>query len=179
METRDGDKFHGRWMQDATTKEWIGNPARSGEVEDMLTACKNKDGEGERKHSRAITIQDMEALYEYSEKNLLKKDGAYGSTLKIGLTGSLLLFNALATTGFTIWTRYGLLVILNFIQYSLTGNHRNCETISLQYGNLEFSNSINRRQGDFFIVNLRNRKNWQRRVKKNEQQLNGMYLLFR
>ena len=51
METRDGDKFRGRWMQDATTKEWIGNPARSGEVEDMLTACKNKDGEGERKHS--------------------------------------------------------------------------------------------------------------------------------
>ena len=105
METRDGDKFRGRWMQDATTKEWIGNPARSGEVEDMLTACKNKDGEGERKHSRAITIQDMEALYEYSEKNLVKKDSAYSSTPEIGLTGSLLLFNALATTGFTIWTR--------------------------------------------------------------------------
>ncbi|KAF8801213.1 hypothetical protein BYT27DRAFT_7226962 [Phlegmacium glaucopus] len=153
----DGDRFRGRWMQDGVTKEWIGNPARSGEVEDMLSACKNKDGEGERKHSRAITIQDMEALYVYSEKNLVKKEDASGIPLslsEVGLAASSLFFNALSTTGFTIWTR-------------------NCETISLQYGNLEFPDWRNRHQGEFFTVNLRNRKNWQRRVKKNEQQLNG------
>ncbi|KAF8808846.1 hypothetical protein BYT27DRAFT_7210506 [Phlegmacium glaucopus] len=110
----DGDRFRGRWMQDGVTKEWIGNPARSGEVEDMLSACKNKDGEGERKHSRAITIQDMEALYVYSEKNLVKKEDASGiplSLLEVGLAASSLFFNALSTTGFTIWTRYGKLVV--------------------------------------------------------------------
>ena len=102
---RDGDRFRGRWMQDPVTKEWMGNPARSGEVEDMLSACKNKDGEGERKHSRAIMIQDMELLNEYSEKNLSKTDGTPSASSEIRLTGSLLFFNALATTGFTIWTR--------------------------------------------------------------------------
>ena len=90
------------------TGDWTGNPARSGEVEDMLSACKNKDGEGERKHSRAMTIQDMEAFYEYSKKNQPskeKRDSTPSGLSEIGLTGSLLLFNALATTGFTIWTR--------------------------------------------------------------------------
>lgn len=90
------------------TGGWTGNPTRSGEVEDMLSACKNKDGEGERKHSRAITIQDMEALYEHSEKNYPskdKRDGVPSGLSEIGSRGSLLFFNALATTGFTIWTR--------------------------------------------------------------------------
>ena len=48
---------------------WVGNPAKSATVEDMLDACKNKDGEGERKHSQAIYIEDMCKLHDNYLKN--------------------------------------------------------------------------------------------------------------
>jgi antirestriction protein len=44
-------------------KEWVGNPVRSAAVEDMLEACKNKDGKGEQRHSRAMSIEDMQNLH--------------------------------------------------------------------------------------------------------------------
>ena len=57
---------------------------------------------------------------------------------------------------------------------------RNCETTSLQYKHFEFSPDIVHREGPlvdesapFFKVNLRNRKNWQKRTKNGEHQMNG------
>ena len=54
------------------------------------------------------------------------------------------------------------------------------EATTLQYKNLEFLHGrrkegafIEDPQKHFFKVNLRNRKNWQKRVKNGEQQLNG------
>ena len=44
---RQGDKYRGRWKYDDVKKEWVGNPAKSAAVEDMLDTCKNKDGESE------------------------------------------------------------------------------------------------------------------------------------
>lgn len=50
-------------------KEWVGNPAKSVAVEDMLDACKNKDGKGEWRHSRAMSFEDMQKLHNNYLKN--------------------------------------------------------------------------------------------------------------
>ncbi|KAF8956169.1 hypothetical protein BDZ97DRAFT_1708433 [Flammula alnicola] len=156
-----GDKYRGLWRYDEIRQEWLGNPVRSAEVEDMLEACKNKDGEGERTHSRAMTIQDMKRLYEYIRDNCPDDNGKDGLTVEqIAERGQSLLFNAFASTGFTLWTR-------------------NCETTVLRYKDFEFA--PNRREGSpendhgpcWFRVNLRNRKNWQKRMKNGETQLSG------
>ena len=54
------------------------------------------------------------------------------------------------------------------------------EATTLQYKNLEFLHGrpkkgtfVENPQKHFFKVNLRNQKNWQRRVKNGDQQLNG------
>jgi len=104
---RSEDKYRGRWRFDEFNQHWIGNPVRSAEVEDMLAACKNKDGEAERTHSKAMSIQDMERLYEFSQQSRPKVDDDNDPGLKdVAARGADLFFNALASTGFTIWTRY-------------------------------------------------------------------------
>ena len=108
---RQGDKYRGRWRYDDVKKEWVGNPARSATVEDMLEACKNKDGEGERRHSRAMSIEDMQKLHNSYLKNCpddplhdanldepLKAEGVKKRTI-------YLLFNALSSSAFIIWMR--------------------------------------------------------------------------
>ncbi|KAF9524111.1 hypothetical protein CPB83DRAFT_774378 [Crepidotus variabilis] len=161
-DSMEGDKYRGSWHYDDYKKEWVGNPARSAEVTDMLSACKNKDGEAERTHSRAMTFDDMRKLYLNSKE--LREEGKKGGPLslkKIAAIGEAMMFGAFATTGFTIWTR-------------------NNETTNLQYKHLEFG-SAGRRKGNpendsgegYFIVNLRNRKNWQKRAKTGQLQMNG------
>lgn len=110
---RQGDKYRGRWRYDDVKREWVGNPARSATVEDMLEACKNKDGEGERRHSRAMSIEDMQKLrlhYSY----LKHCPGVDPSSSDVNLEtegvknlkcATYLLFNALSTSAFIIWMR--------------------------------------------------------------------------
>jgi len=56
---------------------------------------------------------------------------------------------------------------------------RNSETLGLQYGHLELPSGCRPKPSPiedpicYFKVNLRNRKNWQKRMKNGEQQLNG------
>lgn len=54
---------------------------------------------------------------------------------------------------------------------------RNGETVDLQYKNFEFAPGPRRggspADSTHFKVNLRNRKNWQKRTKTGEHQLNG------
>ena len=92
-------------------KEWIGNPVKSTIVEDMLNACKNKDSEGEQRHSRVMSIEDMQKLHNNYLKNCLVIDPACdlnsdkpqlnAEDLKKKIT--YLLFNALSTLAFIIW----------------------------------------------------------------------------
>jgi antirestriction protein len=93
-------------------KEWVGNPAKSAAVEDMLEACKNKDGEGERKHSRAMSIEDMQKLHDNYLKNCPVIDPLCDLNLNKSLEAedikkraTYLLFNALSTLAFIIWMR--------------------------------------------------------------------------
>uniref|UniRef100_A0A8H7XPI1 Tyr recombinase domain-containing protein n=1 Tax=Psilocybe cubensis TaxID=181762 RepID=A0A8H7XPI1_PSICU len=88
---------------------------------------------------------DLENGTQAYQKNILAERATY------------LLFNALSTSAFTIWMRIG-------------------EVTSLQYKNLEFP--VGRQKSHFqghhyFRLNLRNRKNWQKREKNGEHQLSG------
>ena len=95
-----GDKFCGQWHFDLVNNEWVGNPVRSAEVEDILEACKYKDGESERTHSKAMSVDDMTKLYNYAMSRCQKMD------ISLAQQGLYLLFIALASTAFTLWTRY-------------------------------------------------------------------------
>lgn len=101
---RNGDKFRGRWHYDDKSKQWMGNPVLCAEVDDMYEACKNKDGEGERHHSRAISLDDMKKLLAFSRQEC-PIDLPVTDLASLALKGSHLWFNAFASTGFTIWTR--------------------------------------------------------------------------
>ena len=98
--SRAGDKFRGQWHFDSVNKEWVGNPVRSAEVSDMLEACKYKDGESERTHSKAMSIGDMTKIYNYAMSQCL------GLAISAAQRGFFLLFIALASTAYTLWTRY-------------------------------------------------------------------------
>jgi hypothetical protein len=112
---REGDKYRGRWRYDDTKGEWVGNPARSATVEDMLEACKNKDGEGERRHSRAMSIEDMQKLHQCYVKNCpspVAVDPSSDANLDelqkaedVKKRTIYLLFNALSSSAFIIWMR--------------------------------------------------------------------------
>jgi hypothetical protein len=110
---RQGDKYRDRWKYDDVKKEWVGNPANSATVEDMLDACKNKDGESERKHSRAISIEDMQKLHDNHLKNCPVIDPSCNmpdldkplEMEDIKKRATYLLFNALSTLSFIIWMR--------------------------------------------------------------------------
>jgi hypothetical protein len=112
---RQGDKYRGRWRYDDVKKEWVGNPAKSAAVEDMLDACKNKDGEGERRHSRAMSFEDMQKLHNNYLKNCPVIDTPCdhpnleeqleGKDIKFKKRATYLLFIALSTLAFIIWMR--------------------------------------------------------------------------
>ena len=98
--SRAGDKFRGQWHFDSVNKEWVGNLVWSAEVEDILEACKYKDGESERTHSKAISVGNMTKLHDYAMSQCLSLD------ISVAQWGFFLLFVALASTAFTLWTQY-------------------------------------------------------------------------
>ena len=111
---RQGDKYQDWWKYDSVKKEWVGNPAKSAAVEDMLDACKKKDGEGEQKHSWAMSIEDMQNLHKNHIKNCPVVDHSCNldSNNPIDLESEdikkramYLLFCALSTLAFIIWMR--------------------------------------------------------------------------
>ena len=91
--SRAGDKFCGQWHFDSVNKEWIGNPVWSTEVEDILEACKYKDGESKQTHSKAMSVGDMTKLHDYATSQCLSLE------ISVAQQGFLLLFIALASTG--------------------------------------------------------------------------------
>ena len=104
FEIRDSDTYRGRWHFDEANKRFVGNPVRSAAVEDMHDACKNKDGEADRTHARAMTMEDMRKLLAYVQQQC-PEDGEPKDLLALGLKAGSLLFNAFTTTGFTLWTQ--------------------------------------------------------------------------
>ena len=147
----------------------------------MLDTCKKKDGEGERKHSRATSFEDMQKLYLHFKATCPSVDPSCTNTDQMHTIldrSSHLLFNALSSSAFIIWMRCSTTHMIGS-NNNLTWNVcRIGEVTNLQYKNLEFgeqqpSFSSSRERPPFFELNLRNRKNWQKREKNGEHQLSG------
>ena len=105
---RADDKYRNRWHFDEIKQEWEGNPACSAAVGDMLDACKNKDGEGERKHSQAMSIEDMKKLYKNSKKCCPEVDLSQDvdeQRENLIKRAWYLLFDGMSASAFTIWMR--------------------------------------------------------------------------
>lgn len=96
--------YRGRWHFNDARQRWEGNPTGSAEVEDMLDACKNKDGEGERNHSRAMSLADMQALFAHSEKTC-PSDLEITDQQTLALKANHLFNTAFASFSWLIWTR--------------------------------------------------------------------------
>lgn len=101
---RANDTYRGRWNFNEMRQRWEGNPVRSAEVEDMLEACKNKDGEGERNHSRAMSLADMQAMFTYSEKTC-PASLPVSDQQTLALQASHLFYKAFSSFSWLIWTR--------------------------------------------------------------------------
>ena len=97
-------KFRGRWDYDTKGHSAQGNPCRSPVVEDILDACSKKDGEGERRHSKAMSIEDMERILAHSLREC--PEGFEPKTQEErDLLARHLFYRAFASFAFTIWTR--------------------------------------------------------------------------
>ncbi|KAJ3856399.1 hypothetical protein EV368DRAFT_32460 [Lentinula lateritia] len=152
-----GDKYRGAWRYNEALQEWVGNPCDSAQVRDLHEGCKRKDGEAERHHSTPASIIIMQRLYAFSistcPDNYLVVDAQ-----SLAFKTRHLRFRAYSSLGFTIWTR-------------------NSETSGLQAKHID-RNPLPRpgatpSDPPFIQVNLRDRKNWQKKQAKNETQLNG------
>ena len=139
----------------------------------MHDACKNKDGEADRTHARAMTVEDMDRLVAYMQQQC-PEDREPNA---LGLIAGVLMFNAFATTGFTLWTRSVIYIGIVKFPADLHTHPSNCETVRLQAKHFDFSPDPrpgrSPASGKYIKVSLKNRKNWQRKMKKGEHGLNG------
>ncbi|RXW11526.1 hypothetical protein EST38_g14330 [Candolleomyces aberdarensis] len=151
-----------------------GNPARSGRVQRMLHSIKKKDAEesDDRKHSRAMSYEDMQRLYAHAEAKCPSKEDAerfincgngYYQPLAPELLSKRaehLQFLAYSTISFALWTRC----------------HETCQ---LQFKHFDFNIAPKRcSNGQVyprFSVNLRHRKNWQNKMESGELSVEGHY----
>jgi hypothetical protein len=102
----DNDTYRNSWRFDAATKRYLGNPARSAKVDGMLKAIKNKNGERERHHSRAMSVEDMEQMHKYRTRRMEElrgKTDRKSCEERVRLS----MYGAFSVVAFTIWTRYG------------------------------------------------------------------------
>jgi hypothetical protein len=100
----DGDKFRGPWQDDGISPP-RGNPAQAARVQDMVKAIKKKDGEPERKHSRAMSHEDMQQVYNFILKKCLAKEGVHCDPQSLAKRGRFLYYLAMSSLAWTIWTR--------------------------------------------------------------------------
>ncbi|KAH7908328.1 hypothetical protein BJ138DRAFT_371218 [Hygrophoropsis aurantiaca] len=151
-----GDSYRGSYSYDDMTKRVSGNPATSAVVKDIMKTIDNKNGVngGSRNHAAAMTIEDMRKLMAWSYaqcpadsldrlisqvKNNGRVDGAESRAV-----GEHLFIRAFTSSGFTIWTR----------NFELTKLRRKDITWNCK-GPPYFI--------PHFVVNLLNRKGWQRK----------------
>ncbi|KAF8128271.1 hypothetical protein EV363DRAFT_1297891 [Boletus edulis] len=64
----DSSRYRGKWQQDPVSRQWIGNPAESAEVQDILRSLKHKASseDGNRTHSLPMTKAYMEKTLSWS-----------------------------------------------------------------------------------------------------------------
>ncbi|THU82325.1 hypothetical protein K435DRAFT_766628 [Dendrothele bispora CBS 962.96] len=158
--TMKGNKYHEsrRFQKDEVTREWVGNPVCSPEVEQMLKTCHNKNGEADRNHTRPITMGDLQRIWAYAKIQCPDDLDASASLEHLALKTKWLFWKAYSSTGMTVWTR-------------------NNETSLLKRKHIILNPaphpSGKEQPVQCFELNLKGRKGWQNKMSKNEHQLNG------
>ncbi|KAJ3527042.1 hypothetical protein NMY22_g9926 [Coprinellus aureogranulatus] len=156
-ETPHGRIWQGEWHWDEAAGAFRGNPARCDRIREVLHAVKVKPDQKPRKHSRAMTYDNMVSIWDYLQANLAsvlhRTDRA-----SIGKQCKNLFYAALSSVGFVIWTR-------------------NSETINLKWKHINFNAPPTRGQnGQLYpklVVNIRYRKNWEHKLETEEVGLEG------
>ena len=97
------DTYHGHWHFYEANKQFTGSPVQSAAIKDMHDACKNKDGEADRTHARAMTFNNMEKLLTFTMHHC-QNNNELGDLATLGLRAATLLFNTFITTRFNLWT---------------------------------------------------------------------------
>ncbi|RXW20913.1 hypothetical protein EST38_g4935 [Candolleomyces aberdarensis] len=163
-----GDKYRGQWHYDHRSKKWVGNPCHSAIVQDTYCACKKKDGEPERRHSRAMRIEDMQKIHEHLQHNYPKLEEVVDAD-SAARRVTMLHYMALSTVSWAVWTQSN--EIINLQMKHLDFNPPPPPTDTTQF--------FERYRGRALTINLQNRKNWQRKLEKGEHQLNGhLYYIY-
>ncbi|KAF6751254.1 hypothetical protein DFP72DRAFT_816725 [Ephemerocybe angulata] len=170
----DGDKYRGKWEQDPVTKEWKGNPGQAGRVYDMLKTIKKKDGhQAERKHSKAMSNDDMVHIHNYISTKCPLKSAT--SPAALAQRGEYLFYSAFAAVGFVIWTRYA--STLSFDMLHEANARPFAKHFDFSVAPKQFDNG---RVHERFTINVRHRKNWQNKMESGELSLDGhMYNVYR
>jgi hypothetical protein len=105
-----GDKYRGPYSLDEGTNKVSGNPARSAMIQDLLKTIKNKCGaEGDaRNHAKAMTIEDMETLMNWSEGCVPNRmaDHEFTDAASLADAAKHFFMRGFMTSGFTLWTRF-------------------------------------------------------------------------
>jgi hypothetical protein len=118
-----GDKYRGPYSLDEGTNKVSGNPARSAMIQDLLKTIKNKCGaEGDaRNHAKAMTIEDMETLMNWSEGCVPNRmaDHEFTDAASLANAAKHFFMRAFMTSGFTLWTRFVFLVCWGGLHWML------------------------------------------------------------
>lgn len=116
-EHRDGEKYAGAtYKYDEETETVIGNPARAHIINTFRQVIKTKGAakgvEATRNHAEAMTIEDIEAMVAWSEKECPKSivdlvlSGTDQNAAQVMLVIKHTFLRGFLSSGFTLWTRY-------------------------------------------------------------------------
>ncbi|KAF5342430.1 hypothetical protein D9611_001776 [Ephemerocybe angulata] len=163
LETPFGYIFKGEWRYDECSKTFRGNPGRSDRVKGMLNAVHKREDQPDRKHSRAMSFEDMDAIHQHIQAN--HPSPHLVDSASLAKRGRYLYYSALSSLGFVVWTR-------------------NSEACMLKYKHLDFhapkKRCSNGQTYERVVVNIRYRKNWQRKLDSEELGLEGhVYNIYR
>lgn len=168
--------YWGEWKYNTITGVCTGNPINSPQVRDHMKSFKRRfrAEDATRTHSVAMSVQHMEKIFNNINIRLealpsVEDEQTYHRTERT----KCLYFRAFASCGWTLMTRFALLIIHCIL---LTNNmtFRNFETSKLQVRHIDLDCCTQDAEKLPYIrVNLTERKGWQNHAEKNEGVVRG------
>ncbi|KAF8623028.1 hypothetical protein AX15_006540 [Amanita polypyramis BW_CC] len=147
---RDGDRYTGPYFCDEETSKVKGCPARSSAIKSMVKAARAKSATSRvRNHALPMTIEDMTCIMKWSESLYPQVSLFWPARIVEEQTEVMkhAFMCAFMTTGFTLWTR-------------------NFELCELKAGHITDDFTQSPHNLPYFLVDVKNRKGWLRKVNR-------------